>query len=61
MIDTPMLAGDAVYETANLEPATPISRLGRPEEVADIICFLLSDDSSFVTGSTYTVDGGWHC
>jgi NAD(P)-dependent dehydrogenase (short-subunit alcohol dehydrogenase family) len=37
----------------------PIGRLGEPEEVADAVVWLCSDGSSFVTGHTLTVDGGW--
>ena len=37
----------------------PIGRLGRPDEVAKLAVFLASDHSSFVTGSTYNIDGGW--
>jgi NAD(P)-dependent dehydrogenase (short-subunit alcohol dehydrogenase family) len=36
----------------------PLERLGRPEEVADVIVFLASDRASFVTSSIYGVDGG---
>ena len=35
-----------------------IGRVGKPEEISDLIAFLLSDRSSFVTGSIYNIDGG---
>jgi NAD(P)-dependent dehydrogenase (short-subunit alcohol dehydrogenase family) len=38
---------------------TALGRMGRPEEVAAVALFLASDDASFVTGSSYLVDGGW--
>ncbi|MFD1138041.1 SDR family NAD(P)-dependent oxidoreductase [Paenibacillus urinalis] len=45
------------YKKAN-EAATPLGRYGKPEEVAAVMNFLLSDEASFVTASLYTVDGG---
>jgi 3-oxoacyl-[acyl-carrier protein] reductase len=36
----------------------PIGRLGRPEEIADVVVFLASERASFVTGTFLAVDGG---
>lgn len=42
----------------NQKWVTPLGRLGRPDEVGKLIAFLASDDSSFITGETITIDGG---
>lgn len=39
--------------------ATPLRRLGRPEDIASVVDFLASDAASFVTGAEWVVDGGW--
>ncbi len=60
-IHTPMIAGleqDAAA-TAMLVGAHPIGRLGRAEEVAELVVWLSSDKASFVTGGYYPVDGGY--
>jgi NAD(P)-dependent dehydrogenase (short-subunit alcohol dehydrogenase family) len=63
-IDTPMIAPRLSQTVDNrsgrqaLEDLHPLGRLGRPEEVANMILFLLSDESSFSTGSEFVCDGG---
>lgn len=44
-----------------LEEAQPIQRIAKPEEVANMACYLLSDENSFMTGSLVSVDGGYTC
>ena len=44
--------------TAGRVAATPLGRLSKPEDVADVIAFLLSDEARFVTGQVIEVDGG---
>lgn len=61
IINTPIvqsskIAGDAVEQ---FRLATPLGRLGRPEEIAFGALFLCSDEASFVTGAELVIDGGW--
>ncbi|MEY3385432.1 MAG: hypothetical protein RIR53_243 [Bacteroidota bacterium] len=60
-IDTPMIAG-IVQDPAisqHIIGKHPIGRLGRPEEVAQLVYFLSSEQSSFITGAFYPIDGGY--
>jgi len=63
-IDTPMVAPRLASSIDNmtgrqwLETLHPLGRLGRAEEVASMILFLLSDEASFSTGSEFVCDGG---
>ena len=43
----------------NYEKKVPLKRLGNPDEVANVITFIASDASSYITGSNILVDGGW--
>jgi 2-keto-3-deoxy-L-fuconate dehydrogenase len=38
----------------------PLGRLGRPDEIANLAVYLASDESSFTTGQTHVIDGGWN-
>jgi NAD(P)-dependent dehydrogenase (short-subunit alcohol dehydrogenase family) len=54
LIDTPMLAG-----IADLASRIPVGRLGRPQDVADLVAFLASDHAGYITGEVVDVNGGF--
>lgn len=62
LIDTPMSRKGRMPEEelrAELEARVSLKRVGKPEEVSSLVAFLASEESSYITGSTFYVDGGW--
>ncbi len=59
VIDTPMNAGYTKEEIADIIDRTPLARIGKPSEVAQLIYFLCSEQSSFITGQSIVIDGGF--
>jgi acetoacetyl-CoA reductase len=59
-IDTDMVRAvpEAVLE--KIIAKIPVKRLGKPEEIADGVLFLVNDNSGFITGSTLSINGGQH-
>lgn len=51
--------GDFTKAQAEFVARQPMGRLGRPEEIAALGVYLASDESSFTTGQTHIIDGGW--
>jgi 3alpha(or 20beta)-hydroxysteroid dehydrogenase len=60
MIDTAMSRSDAVaaIDASELYGHLPLARIGKVDEVAALIAFLASDDSTFITGGQHVIDGG---
>jgi NAD(P)-dependent dehydrogenase (short-subunit alcohol dehydrogenase family) len=57
-IGTEMVAAIPAPVLEKVIEKIPQRRLGTPEEVARVVCFLLEDESSYITGAVYTVNGG---
>jgi 3alpha(or 20beta)-hydroxysteroid dehydrogenase len=53
---TPMTAG--MDDDGSVSAAIPLKRLGRPEEVAALVAYLLSDEAAYTTGTEHIIDGG---
>jgi len=64
-IETPMVdlvvnaSRDAAATSAALAASVPLGRMGKAREVADMLVYLASDESQFVTGSEFVIDGGF--
>ena len=57
-IETEMTAALAEETRKAILESIPLGRFGAPEEVAGLVCFLASDAGAYITGQTFTVDGG---
>ena len=51
--------GDFDTALAAFKERQPMGRLGKPEEIAEMVCYLAGDLSAFTTGQAFAVDGGW--
>ena len=57
-VDTAMVEPIVAFSERHDMPLNPLGRLGRPEEVADLIAYLVDSRASYITGSIITIDGG---
>jgi 3-oxoacyl-[acyl-carrier protein] reductase len=57
-VETPMLAAHPPERKAAMSASTPLRRMGRPEEIASAVAWLLDPLSGFATGSTLSINGG---
>ena len=58
IVDTPMFQAIGPERAEALKASIPVRRVGTPEEVAALVCFLASPAAGFITGATYDINGG---
>jgi 2-keto-3-deoxy-L-fuconate dehydrogenase len=64
-VDTPSLndrmraQGDYDKARAAFIARQPMGRMAKPEEIANLVVYLASDEAAFITGQTFVIDGGW--
>jgi 2-dehydro-3-deoxy-L-rhamnonate dehydrogenase (NAD+) len=58
VIETPILDGLSQHHIDYMVERIPLGRMGTPDEVAALVCFLASEELSFSTGATYDISGG---
>ncbi|PLS04715.1 elongation factor P 5-aminopentanone reductase [Neobacillus cucumis] len=59
-VDTPMMEGFTQEEIEQISFDIPMGRIAKPEEIASSAAFLLSEESSYMTGQVLSVNGGWY-
>lgn len=59
-VDTDMVRAVPEDVLVKIIKTIPVGRLGRPEDIANSVAFLVDDESSFITGSTLSINGGQH-
>ena len=59
-VATPMMESFTPEEVEQISFEIPMGRMGLPEEIASSVAFLLSNDSSYITGQVLSINGGWY-
>ena len=58
-VDTPILKDVSKEYKDVMASSIPMGRLGKDSEIANLICYLLNDEASFITGDIVSIDGGF--
>lgn len=58
VVESPMTAGSQLLVEDALANVTPMARAGMPDEIADVLTYLCSEEASYVNGAVWSVDGG---